>query len=454
MIPPNVFHQIQSVIGTGRPWRSREPCGAGCDGDMMVSASPILEPGGAVSGGVVEISDFTHERRTEEFVRQSQKLESLGTLVGGVAHDFNNTLQVISGYLDLGLKQAQGNPQLMQDLGEAARAAQSASAVTRQLLAFSRQGKLERHWADLNDLVSSHAQMVRRLLRRDIKLVVARAPGPLPVDADAGSLEQVLLNLYLNAQDAMPAGGTLSVELERVTSDEEFRLGRAWAQHPEYAVVRVRDTGMGMTQEVIARIFDPFFTTKPTGKGTGLGLTVAYGILRQHDGMIGASSHPGDGTTITLYLPIGRSAAVEGPRPDAAPQVRGTETILLIESDDAVRGLAAAALKSHGFRVLTAGDAEAALRAVAAPDGRADLVVMDVHAPGVAGQRFYEQLIARRPGLPVVATSGQMSAEDSGELARRGVPLLKKPYSTAALVGVLREMLDLARSAPPPRPLS
>jgi signal transduction histidine kinase/ActR/RegA family two-component response regulator len=443
MVPPEVFGRLQETLAKGQVWRSHEQCRGTCGREMVVSALPIVEATGQISGSVAMIRDTTHERQMEVYLRESQKLEALGTLVGGVAHDFNNALQVISGYLELALRRSAEDKQLQEDLEQAARAARGASAVTRQLLAFARQQPPTREIRDLNELVTEHARMVRHVIRGDIRLEVTPAPAALPVAVDPGSLEQALLNLYLNAQDAMSSGGLLSITLNRITADDAFRVRQPWAAASQYATIRVRDEGAGMSPQVLARVFDPFFTTKEVGKGTGLGLTAVYGILRQHQGMVTVESAPGAGTTVTLYLPLNGLALPVLANGEVSPPPRGNETILVAEGDPAIRKLLTVALQSQGYRVLTAEDGESAL-SLASGETPVHLVVMDTFLLKLSALALFEALRARRPALPILATSGPAGEAVAETFKERGVPVLRKPHSAAALFKQIRELLNRA----------
>jgi signal transduction histidine kinase/ActR/RegA family two-component response regulator len=411
-------------------------------------STPIREDGQQI-GSVFVFKDITERRRLEEQVRQSQKLEAVGRLAGGVAHDFNNLLTVVSGYAEL----LAVNPTLdrrgQEAVAEVKAAADRAISLTRQLLAFSRNQMLQPRAIDLNGVIAEINKLIRRLIGEDIALTTHLAADLGPVTADPGQVEQVILNLAVNARDAMPRGGALTITTGNAT------VGPAAQAQPglppgRYALLTVADTGCGMDEATKARIFEPFFTTKEPGKGTGLGLAVVHGIVAQSGGHIDVQTAPGRGTTFRILLP-----QAEGPVPPpaaarAAPgkPAGGTETVLLVEDEDAVRAFAARVLQTYGYQVLEARDGAEAQQ-VAARDGRApDLMVTDVVMPGLSGLELARRLGPARPGMKVLFMSGH--TDDA--ITRRGVlspeaSFLHKPFTPEELAGKVREVLDRAPSA-------
>src|SRR2546426_6829229 len=347
--------------------------------NVLASGQPILGVHGKSLGAVVALHDITDRKLLEGQLRQSQKLEAVGSLAGGVAHDFNNLLTVIGGYSQMVMDQIGSSDPQYGRVEEILKAGERAAALTRQLLAFSRQQVLEPKILDLNAIVSDMEKMLHRLLPANIELVTALSQDLGRIKADPGQIEQVLLNLVVNARDAMPQGGRLVVETANADVDETYSQMHIEAAPGPYVVLGVSDNGSGMTAETQARIFEPFFTTKEVGKGTGLGLSTVYGIVRQSGGTVGVYSEVGSGTTFRIYLPRVEST-LEAERRQAAPAVhaRGTETILIVEDDARVRTLVQRVLESVGYTVLQATDGQDALRILQKRPGRVHLVLTDI----------------------------------------------------------------------------
>jgi PAS domain S-box-containing protein len=390
------------------------------------------------------VEDVTGRVRLEGQLRQGQKMEAVGRLAGGIAHDFNNLLTVIIGYSDLVLHQLEPGAPVRGDVEEIRHAGKSAAALTQQLLAFSRRQILQPQILDLNAIVTHMGELLRRLIGEDVELRTRLAEPLDRVCADAGQVEQIVMNLALNARDAMPQGGSLTVE----TANEE--LDARWvAQHPgasegHHVMLAISDTGIGMDQEVQAHLFEPFFTTKEPGKGTGLGLATVYGIVKQSGGSIFVYSEPGHGTTIKIFLPRTQQAADPADGLRAAPPHRGgTETILLVEDQDAVRLVTRKILGHHGYTVLEAAGGAEALSLLEKHDGHVHLLLTDVIMPGLSGRDLAERLAAGRPHLRVLYTSGY--TDDTVVLRRMldaGVAFLQKPYTPDVLLGRVRDLLD------------
>ena len=421
-------------------------------GSVLVSASLLQDSGGRLLLSVVR--DITEQKRIavektklEEQFRQAQKLESIGRLAGGVAHDFNNLLTVINGYGDLLLQEYKSGDPLRKWVVEIRQAGDRATNLTRQLLAFSRKQIVEPGPVYLRGLVAEHQGMLRRLIGEDIELVIESDPADWPVLADPGQLHQVLMNLVVNAQDAMPGGGTLTIRTANVELDETYT-----ASHPEiapgpYVSLLVSDTGVGIAKEIQERIFDPFFTTKAEGEGTGLGLSTVYGIVRQFGGSIAVMSEPGRGATFEVYLPRLKEAVAAGTQAACATaSASGSETVLVVEDQDTVRSLTVTVLKEHGYRVLDAAQGDDALLAAERHPGPIQLLLTDVVMPHMTGKELAERLKPLRPEIKVLYMSGY--AADvivRRELLDSGAHYLAKPFAPDALAAKVREVLGPPR---------
>jgi two-component system cell cycle sensor histidine kinase/response regulator CckA len=368
--------------------------------------TPLMTDDGRFDGLFCLAQDVTERRRLEEQLRQAQKMEAVGQLAGGVAHDFNNLLTVINGFAEM----LEGDPAVpgpaREMVRQVHRAGDRAAALTRLLLTFSRKQVLEPRVLDLNELVRETARMLRRLLPADIDLAADLAAGLGRIKADPGQVEQVLMNLVVNARDAMPAGGKLTVGTRDVELGEEYARGHLGVRPGAYVRLSVTDTGVGMDAATRARIFEPFFTTKPVGQGTGLGLSTVFGIVLQSGGHVEVYSEPGRGTTFKVYLPrlAGEVAAEVAATVLAVP--RGSEAVLVAEDDEGIRGLARAALEACGYAVLEAADGAAALALGESHVGRIDMLVCDVVMPKGGGRELAERLREVRPGLRVLYVSG------------------------------------------------
>jgi len=383
--------------------------------------------------------------KAEEKFLQSQKMEAVGRLAGGVAHDFNNILTAIKGYSEFLIAAFTAEDPRRADAQEIFKSADRAAALTRQLLAFSRRQVLSPRVLDLNEIVSGMAKMLKRLLGDDTQLVTHLSPDLAAAIVDAGQMEQVIMNLVVNARDAMPKGGIVTVETANVCRRPES--GKAHAEGPAcaYVMLSVSDTGTGMAPEVLGHVFEPFFTTKPKGKGTGLGLSTVYGIIKQSGGDIEISSEPGRGTILRIFLPASRQAAeAAGAAASAvAPSPSGTETVLLVEDEDSVRSLAERTLSDAGYRVLSAADAPQALAHLRALREPLDLLLSDVIMPGKSGPELAEEILGAHPGVKVLFISGnEDGALTKHGVLRPGVSLLPKPFSPNVLAHRVREVLD------------
>ena len=394
--------------------------------------------------------DVTDRRRLESQLVQAQKMEAVGRLAGGIAHDFNNLLTVIVGFGDLAALRLEETAFARQCLDQMRTAADRASAFTGQLLAFSRKQVLKPEVLDLNAVVLRLGEMLRPLIGEDVELVIVTARGLGKVRADPGQVEQVVMNLAINARDAMPEGGKLTLELRNADLDDAWAQEHDGARPGPYVVLSVRDTGAGMDAALQRRIFEPFFTTKELGKGTGLGLATVYGIVKQSQGYIAVHSAPGRGTTFEVCLPRVDAVAApasERPRPEAPG---GSETILVVEDETPLRDLTRRILEAAGYRVLHAPDGVEALRVADAHDGEIHLLVSDVVLPGMNGRRLAETMLLRRPAMKVLYASGYTDDEvlQRGVFAA-GTGFMPKPYSGSVLRARVRELLDVERGALP-----
>ncbi len=429
---PTEFEFTRTIEGGARTFRS--------------GFYPVSREDGEVVKILGLAQDVTDHKRAEEALedtesrlRQAQKMEAIGLLAGGVAHDFNNILTVIHGYSELMLSR---DPQPDRDRLEAiSKAANRASSLTQQLLAFSRQQVLEPRVMNLNAAVVETSRMLRRVIGEDIEVTTRLTPELGLIKADPGQIQQVLMNLALNARDAMSAGGCLSFETKNVVLDETEAGGREGLSPGVYVRLVVRDTGVGMAPDVLARVFEPFFTTKLVGQGTGLGLSTVYGIVKQSGGFVYAESEPGRGSAFEILLP--RADEVECPSPDSAPAAvrRGFETILLVEDELSVRSLIRDILEEHGYCVLEAANGRVALEILERHSDEVLLVLTDLVMPGMNGPELAAEIKKRYRELPVLFTTGYFSGAPAAELGG-GEHLLKKPFSAHELLEKLRDLLD------------
>ena len=386
--------------------------------------------------------DITERHRLEEQLRQAQKMESVGRLAGGVAHDFNNMLTVINGYSQMVLETPELPPETRASIEEIHAAGERAAALTRQLLAFSRKQIAEPKPLNLNRLVEQDANMLRRLIDEDVELSLRHDPDLGLVLADRGLLQQVLMNLLVNARDAMPSGGTIVIETSNAQVDEAA-AAEAHAMQGRYAVLAVTDTGTGMSPETLQRIFEPFYTTKPHGTGTGLGLATVYGIVQQSHGFIQVSSQVGEGSTFRIYLPHtdcvpeAEPVSVQGSRSEAATRA----TVLVVEDQDNVRGLACGVLRRQGYRVLEAGSGAEALAVCAREANAIDLLLTDVVMPGVSGPELAAKLCESIPDLRVLLTTGYAPDKIASEIAGNPDNYLAKPFTPEELLEKVRARL-------------
>jgi len=391
--------------------------------------------------------DLTERKRLEDQLRQAQKMEAIGLLAGGVAHDFNNLLTVILGYAEL-LGDMVREPRNRDIVDEIRQACDRAVVLTQQLLAFSRKQVLHPAVIDLDQAIRDLVKMLGRIIGESIELAVTTSGGVPKVLADPGQVQQVVTNLAVNARDAMPAGGRLTIETS--ATSVSARDGREELPPGRYAVVSISDTGTGVPPEMLARIFEPFYTTKEPGKGTGLGLSTAYGIMKQSGGHIDVRSPPGAGTTFTLYFPETAIAADAVPPLEKPAAERGTELVVLVEDEEHVRGLVTRALERGGYRVRSAGSGTEAIDIVRAIGEPIALLVTDVVMPGMSGPQLVHRLEALSPNLRVLYISGYAGdsvLRDGG--IETGTGFLQKPFTTKAFLRKVRDVIDAAAEAPP-----
>jgi PAS domain S-box-containing protein len=412
-----------------------------------VNEAPVVKDGRVV-GLVGALTDITARKEAEgerasleEQVRQSQKMEAVGRLAGGVAHDFNNLLNVILGYAELLRRSLPRGQREERRLDEIVKAADRAAGLTRQLLAFSRKQVLDARVLDLCAVVTDMEGMLSRLIREDVHLQVRCQPGLSPIKADRSQIEQVVMNLAVNARDAMPQGGALSIEVANVPPSEGAGLAALGLEAGLYVRLTVSDTGHGMDPGTLSHVFEPFFTTKPKGQGTGLGLATVYGVVKQSGGAVNVQSSPGQGSTFSVYLPAveptGEPARLPAPAPAA-----GQGTLLLVEDEDALRQLTRELLEDHGFTVLDAANGQAALGLLAGHGGAVDLLLTDVIMPGMSGRELAQRVASQRPGTRVLYMSGYTADVIAPHgVLEDGVLLLHKPFSVEMLLRRVQEAM-------------
>ncbi|EKD37212.1 MAG: hypothetical protein ACD_75C01215G0001, partial [uncultured bacterium] len=405
--------------------------------------SPIRNSAGAISHFMAFMESISERKKLEEQLRQAQKMEAIGQLAGGVAHDFNNILTVIMGFGQLLQHSLPAGDPMLESMEQILDAADRATHLTRSLLAFSRKQVMLLHQVELSDLARKHAKFLVRIIGEDVTLKTYFCEEKLMVMADSGQIEQVLMNLATNARDAMPGGGELTIKTEAVQLDEEFHRMHGYGMPGRYALITVTDTGTGMDPETQQKIFEPFFTTKLPGRGTGLGLSIVYGIIKQHGGYVTIFSQRGFGTTFSIYLPLN----VEKPQTveQAATFVPqgGSETIFVVEDDASVGRLVESVLKRYGYNVILAGSGEEALEIYQSRSHDISLALLDVIMPKMNGKELCEKLRERSPQLKVLFLSGYTAdlIQDKG-IAMDGIDLIRKPAKPMELARKVREMLD------------
>ncbi len=418
---------------------------------FSMNAAPIRDASGTIVAAVTTVLDVTHKRRVEEHLRQVQQMEAVGRLAGGVAHEANNQMSVVLGASAFILRREGLPDAVRKDVEWIRRAAERTAAVTAQLLAFGRRQVLRPRVFDLNELVRDFSPVLRRTLGEETALELMPHPGIGWIKADRGQIEQVLLNLVLNARDAMPHGGRVTLETHAVTLTEEYSGFKAdvVVRPGPYVLLTVSDTGEGMDRATLSHIFEPFFTTKPVGQGTGLGLSTVYGIVKQSGGYVWAYSELAQGTTFKIYLPAVPAAVAESTTEQGlSAGATAGEVVLVVEDEESVRTMLARQLQSEGYEVLQAEDGREALDLIERRSGAVDLVITDVAMPAMNGRELGARLKKERPRLPVLYISGY--ADD--EMVRRGLidpnnPFLSKPFTPEVLAAKVRLLLDQATAS-------
>jgi len=397
----------------------------------------------AVQRELRESDERRQRKRLEEQVHQLQRFEAIGRLAGGVAHDFNNVIGAIMGWAEIGANAAYPGGDLQDKFLKIRSQADRASGLTRQLLAFARRQTLQPCNTNLNELAKETLSLLRNVIGERIEIQLQLAQDLSVIWADPGQIEQVLMNLSLNARDAMPDGGRLRVETQNVWVGEDYQRAHPYALPGNYVLLRVLDTGVGMDAETLTHIFEPFFTTKEIGHGTGLGLATVYGIVKQHKGFVDVDSTPGQGTAFRVYLPLGNGPAEISEKPAFFTMRGGSECILIAEDNDDLRDAAQEILQSLGYRVIAAKDGEEAVRIFEQQSEAIDLVFLDVVMPKLNGTDAYLRMVTRKPGLPVLFTTGYASEVSLVPITtREKAKVLQKPYGSQYLAQKLREKLD------------
>jgi two-component system, cell cycle sensor histidine kinase and response regulator CckA len=411
--------------------------------DIVDRGVPVMEKDGSIREWIGTCTDVTEQRQLEEQFRQAQKMEAMGRLAGGISHDFNNLLGVIIGYSDLLLTSRFDENLTRHHAEEIRKAGQRAASLTRQLLAFSRKQVLKPKVLDLNAAVSETCKMLLRVLGEDIQLTTRLAPALGQIKADPTQIEQVLMNLAINARDAMPQGGKLTIETSNTELDQTYCQQKHIELQPgNYVLLTIRDSGIGMDKEIQARLFEPFFTTKEEGKGTGLGLATVYGIIRQSGGCIWVNSEVGKGTTFKVYLPQWKGILKEFPLESHPPVPLGSGTILLVEDEDALREISSKLLKSMGYKVIAAASGTDAIRIAGEFTQPIDLLMTDVVMPGMNGRELAEVLAASHPQMKVLYVSGHTDdVMVHYAILKPGVAFLQKPFTRDGLAKKVQEVL-------------
>jgi len=412
---------------------------------VQMTISPVRNEEGQITHFIAVQEDITSRKKLEEQFRHAQKLEAVGRLAGGVAHDFNNLLQIINGYCELLIDELVRQDELRGHVQEIKNSVERAAGLTRQLLAFSRQQVLAAQVLDLNRAIVTLAKLLRRLIGEDIELVMVEGSGLARVKADPGQVEQVIMNLAVNARDAMPRGGRLTIETSNIEVDAAYAQSHYPMTPGSYVMLAVSDTGVGMDAGIQGHIFEPFFTTKEMGKGTGLGLATVYGIVKQSGGFIWVQSEVGKGTTFRIYFPF----AQEEPSADAVMEqvvvAGGSETVLLVEDEEKVRSLMRRYLVARGYTILEARNGQEALVIAGHHKGAIQLLMTDVVMPSMGGRELAELLLPLHPGMKVLFVSGYThDAIHHDGVMDSGATLLQKPFTAEVLAAKVREVLDRA----------
>ncbi len=427
-------------------WRRR-------DGRLIsvrLNGRRVKDPGREHPCVEIIVEDVTERLKLEKQLVQAQKFEAIGQLAGGIAHDFNNMIGAIIGWADLGIDETDGSSRVHRHFEKVRQQANRAAALTKQLLASARRQVLEPRTIDLNQVTVETLSLLENVIGRNIEIKASLAQDLAVIRADPVQIEQVLMNLCINARDAMPKGGLLAVQTCNSTLDQEFCTVQPQAHPGDYAVLSVTDTGTGMDRATLDRIFEPFFTTKEVGKGTGLGLATVYGIVTQHGGFIQVQSELGSGSTFRAYFPVSTETAKAEAERDSGPMQRGSETILIAEAHEALRQVANETLVALGYRVILAADGEEAIRQFTHDRERIDLALLDMMLPKLTGMDVIERIREQNSELPVILSAGHAGDTPRlGGIRERGWTLLQKPYSPRDLAGRVREALDRRKELVP-----
>ena len=439
------FRQGESLAGVERKRRRKD----GSLIDVVIWTAPLRDAAGGIRGTIAIDSDVTEHKRLEEQFRQSQKLEAIGRLAGGVAHDFNNLLTVIMGYVEMLIDETQDSPDLRDYSLEIQYAATRAGALTAQLLAFSRRQVAQPRILDLNEVVTHSMKMLRRMIGEDIEIATHLDPSLGRVRADPSHVDQMIMNLVVNARDAMSTGGQLTIDTANVALGEDYVGRHIGVKAGQYSMLAISDNGAGMDAETRSRLFEPFFTTKEGGKGTGLGLSIVYGIVKQNNGEIMVYSEPGRGTTFKIYLPVAEGTGELAPDEGDGAETRGSETILLCEDEMAIRKLLHSMLSKLGYRVLEAEAPHQALQIARQSGDPIHLLLTDVVMPQLSGFDLANSVRELRPDIKLLFMSGYTDNRVSGSWTlHSGTPFLQKPFTVASLGRKVREALETPAAAP------
>ncbi|MBN1406728.1 MAG: response regulator, partial [Calditrichaceae bacterium] len=443
---PQVYEELWATILSGKTWHG-ELKNKTKDGTLILEdiiISPIINDKGAITHFVGLREDVTKQRMLEEQLRQSQKMEAIGHLAGGVAHDFNNLLTVISGYSDLILRDLPKEHKYFDKLYQVKLSGQRAESLTRQLLAFSRKQIMKPVVLDLNILISEMEKMLKRIIGEDIDLITIYQKDLLRVKADPGQIEQVILNLVVNSRDAMPSGGKLIIETKNIVLDNEYVSYYPEVKTGMYSLISVSDTGAGISKEIQTQIFEPFFSTKEKGKGTGLGLSTVYGIVMQSGGHVDLQSEPNIKTTFNIYLPALKKDAMTTKEQSNMDIDQGKkETILVVEDESTVRDFILAVLNKYNFNVIIAKDAKDAITIVNTYKKRIHMLLTDVIMPGMSGKDLSEKILKIIPKIKIIFMSGYTDdAIVKHGVLEEGINFIQKPFTPHQLIKIIKEVLQ------------
>ena len=444
--PEEFYQKFQQTVTSGKIWQG-EICGRRKNGELYwsdVTTIPVKNGKGGIIGYLVYAFDITDKKKLREQFLQAQKLETVGRLAGGVAHDFNNMLTVINGYSEIALAGLKPDDTYFAYFKQIRDAGKRAEGIARQLLAFSRKQILQPKIININDVLDGLKKILLKLLGEDIKLIIEPDSDVSLIEADEGEIEQVIMNLSVNARDAMPSGGTLTFETGNIYLDEDYVKLHRGVKTGRYVIITVTDTGTGMDKDTQSKIFEPFFTTKPTGQGTGLGLSTVYGIVKQSGGNIWVYSEKGKGTTFKIYLPAVNSPEEqeEHKTADSVEDLRGNETVLVVEDDELVREITLSALSSYGYRVFTASGGEEAAK-ICAENRDTDLIICDVVMPGMDGRQVVAVLLEYCPNAKVIYMSGYTNNVIAHHhILDKNINFIEKPFTPQILGKKVREVLN------------